>query len=323
MGRQGKFDAAIAQARKFLSHSPNPFSKSLVAYLQAAQGDYASAEEAIIAVRGEESGNLLSEAISSVDLSSIAAVRGQIESALGHLEAASGVNEQRGLPQEALRIEVWASFLESRVRGDHSAARARLLGALERFPLADMDTLDRPYAELAEGFAAADDPEMARRLMEEMDATFPRDLVQGTGYSQFKLSVEHPDRALGEIALAEGRAREAIEDFRRSDTGYCQLCALPALARAYEAAGEADSTRVVYERYLDTPESFRLSSGDAFYRGPLLERLGQLYDEQREFENAAKYYAMFVELWAEADPELGPRVQAAQARLEEILAERG
>ena len=55
----------------------------------------------------------------------------------------------------------------------------------------------------------------------------------------------------------------------------------------------------------------------------MLERLGQLYDEQGDLESASKYYAMFVELWAEADQDLQRRVQAAQARLEEIVAERG
>jgi hypothetical protein len=35
------------------------------------------------------------------------------------------------------------------------------------------------------------------------------------------------------------------------------------------------------------------------------------------------YYARFVELWDDADDELQPRVQAAQARLDEILRQRG
>jgi hypothetical protein len=48
-----------------------------------------------------------------------------------------------------------------------------------------------------------------------------------------------------------------------------------------------------------------------------------LYNERGDPDNAATYYARFVELWREADPELQPRVQAAQTRLEEILAERG
>ena len=55
----------------------------------------------------------------------------------------------------------------------------------------------------------------------------------------------------------------------------------------------------------------------------LFERLGQLYDEQGDLENAALYYARFVVLWAEADDELQPRVEAARARLEEIIRERG
>jgi hypothetical protein len=55
----------------------------------------------------------------------------------------------------------------------------------------------------------------------------------------------------------------------------------------------------------------------------LFERLGQLYDEAGDLENAALYYARFVELWAGADAELQTRVEAARARLEEIIRERG
>ena len=36
-----------------------------------------------------------------------------------------------------------------------------------------------------------------------------------------------------------------------------------------------------------------------------------------------EHLARFVELWKEADPELQPRVEAAQRRLNEIFAERG
>ena len=54
-----------------------------------------------------------------------------------------------------------------------------------------------------------------------------------------------------------------------------------------------------------------------------LEDLGQLYDEKGDLQNAVLYYAQFVELWADADEELQPRVRVAQARLEEILREIG
>ena len=62
---------------------------------------------------------------------------------------------------------------------------------------------------------------------------------------------------------------------------------------------------------------------DANSLGPALERLAQLYDERGDLENAAVYYARFVDLWADADAELQPRVKAAKARLEEIIRERG
>ncbi len=62
---------------------------------------------------------------------------------------------------------------------------------------------------------------------------------------------------------------------------------------------------------------------DRFALGPALERLAQLYDERGDPDSAANYYARFVELWSEADPDLQPRVQAAQARLEQIVTERG
>jgi hypothetical protein len=53
------------------------------------------------------------------------------------------------------------------------------------------------------------------------------------------------------------------------------------------------------------------------------ERLGYLYDEAGDPERASMYLARFVELWDEADPEFQARVDAARARLAEILRERG
>jgi tetratricopeptide (TPR) repeat protein len=84
----------------------------------------------------------------------------------------------------------------------------------------------------------------------------------------------------------------------------------------------ADSAIALYERYVQMPVAYRIF-GDRYDLGPTYESLGQLYDEQGDWEKAAEYYARFVELWQEADPELQPRVEAAQRRLDEIFAERG
>jgi tetratricopeptide (TPR) repeat protein len=122
--------------------------------------------------------------------------------------------------------------------------------------------------------------------------------------------------------LAEGRHEEAITELQHGDEGGCRLCALPGLAAAFEAAGLQDSAIATHERYLETPWAARLNFDDT-RRAPTFERLGQLYDERQDWEKAAEYYARFVELWTDADPDLQPRVEAAQRRIDEIFAERG
>lgn len=115
------------------------------------------------------------------------------------------------------------------------------------------------------------------------------------------------EQARGTILQAEGRYAEAIEAFRRSEESVClpapvkfagafrATCPLPGLATAYASAGARDSAIAVYERYLKTPNPWRLPD-DQLHLGPTYERLAQLYDEAGDPENAVKYYAHFVEL---------------------------
>jgi tetratricopeptide (TPR) repeat protein len=95
-----------------------------------------------------------------------------------------------------------------------------------------------------------------------------------------------------------------------------------ALARAFDRAGMADSAIARFELSLDYGNAFELWNATRQI-STTLQRLAQLYDEQDDLERAAGYYGRFVELWADADPDLQPRVEAARARLEEIVRERG
>jgi tetratricopeptide (TPR) repeat protein len=171
---------------------------------------------------------------------------------------------------------------------------------------------------LAELYARAGDVNRARAFLEEFDSEVPVEL-RGRMTSDL-------ERARGEVALAEGDHAEAVAAFRRSDVGYCIPCPLPGLARAYEAAGQPDSAIAAYETYANSFWFLRFYGeeyGLGGLIGPGLERLAQLYDEAGDVENAALYYARFVALWEDADPELQPRVEAAQRRLEQLIAERG
>jgi tetratricopeptide (TPR) repeat protein len=123
---------------------------------------------------------------------------------------------------------------------------------------------------------------------------------------------------------------EAIRRFRDTEAAWLRISsgqdpatwALGAID-AYEAAGMADTVIARYEAWLGRRQLVNRVGADAMQLAEAYERLGQLYDEKGDLERAAGYYARFVELWADADAELQPRVEAARARMEEIVRERG
>jgi tetratricopeptide (TPR) repeat protein len=64
----------------------------------------------------------------------------------------------------------------------------------------------------------------------------------------------------------------------------------------------------------------------SLYWHPWVEPLGlyqraQLHEHRGEFDQAARYYARFLELWDQADPHLQPRVEAARLALQRLRGE--
>jgi tetratricopeptide (TPR) repeat protein len=283
------------------------------AVLASVRGDYEAAGEAWEDLRARETGNLFWRALTSGGLAAVAATQGRLREAEGHWADAIAANQQRGLMAEALDAALSAVWYDLLVRADEARADARLRAALESNPLAEMPPLDRPYTQLATLAALSGRPAEALEILADYEQEVPaliRD--KSTSYR----------RALGSIAAAEARYEEAVAEFRRSDFGPCVYCALPGLADVYDRAGERDSAIAVRERYLAI-SSFGRTFWDDTVLGPALEHLGQLYDEAGDREKAVEYYARFVELWRDADPELQPRVEAAQRRIDEIFAETG
>ncbi|MEE9470453.1 MAG: tetratricopeptide repeat protein [Gemmatimonadota bacterium] len=283
------------------------------AVLASVRGDYEAAREGWEDLRERQTGNLFWRALTSGGLAAAAATQGRLEEAEGHWADAEAADVQRGLAAEALDDALESVWYDLLVRGDETQAAVRLRDALESYPLDEMPPLDRPYTQLASLTALSGQPGKAREILTQYEQEVP-ELIR-------KRSTSYR-RALGSIAAAEARYEEAVAEFRRSDFGGCVFCALPGLADVYDRAGERDSAIAVRERYLATSSFFR-TFWDSTVLGPALERLGQLYDEAGDRQKAVEYYAKFVELWRDADPELQPRVEAAQRRIDEIFAETG
>jgi tetratricopeptide (TPR) repeat protein len=237
---------------------------------------------------------------------------GQLARGRASFAAAIDADELRG---GAAPLGTSLLMAELEMALDRPAEAVRIVeNALEEYPLDEIPPLDRPTAWVASILAGAGDVEAARELL----AAQREEL--GPLAERRRLGFEVAD---GWIAAAEGRYADAIPALRNADAGYgCQPCADQAVGMAFDLWGKQDSAAVYYEKYLTPAFNFR-TWVDGLRRGWTLERLGQLYDEMGDLERAAGYYGLFVDLWAEADPELQPRVRAARARMEEIARERG
>ncbi len=116
------------------------------------------------------------------------------------------------------------------------------------------------------------------------------------------------------LALAEGRARDAVAEFHafREKDG-CELCYLYQLAQAFERVHEPDSALAAYEQVANGPAVFRVIQ-TSFVLAPTYKRLGELYEARGDRAKALEYYGRFVDLWKDADPELLPVVRDVRAQ---------
>jgi tetratricopeptide (TPR) repeat protein len=283
------------------------------ASLASARGSYDEAETHLLALREEQKGNLYWRSVTSSALASIARTRGQLAVAEGYLRDEAEVNTERGLPATVISGAVERAWLDVWFRGEPARGLQIVEAALERQPLSGIPALDRPYLGLAWLYAWAGQADRAKDLLDAFEAEIDPAIREGMDF-------QHAVR--GTIALAEGRANDAIAHFQRWDARMpCPVCASVSLGTAYDAAGIPDSVLAIYERYSTTPWLFR-SGPDSFTLPIAYERLANLYEQRGDRQKAIHYYGKLVELLKDADPELQPRVEAARRAMEALSSDR-
>lgn len=170
----------------------------------------------------------------------------------------------------------------------------------------------------ATGYAAMGDSARARALLAAMDSLAASEDFRPTGIGEHVQAV---------LALQEGRPADALthlEQARVTDYGLVHAYSRLLLADAHAALGQLPEAVAHYEAVAGT---LGLSFMDVRAHPPLQavahERAGQLYLAVGDTTAALRHLATFVDLWRNADPELQPRVQAAQQAIDSIFAERG
>jgi tetratricopeptide (TPR) repeat protein len=184
--------------------------------------------------------------------------------------------------------------------------------ALERYPMATIPPPDRPYFPLAQVYAEAGQPHRARGMRDEWEQSLPE--TQRTLAERYSWD--------GMISMAEERYQDAIDAYRSyHDQVACNVCGLHELARAYDQLGEADSALAVYERAVSVPDAGGVNSESRMLASTFI-RLGELYEERGDRENAVGYYNQLVELWENADPVLQAVVEDVRGRIARLIGER-
>jgi DNA-binding SARP family transcriptional activator/Flp pilus assembly protein TadD len=247
--------------------------------------------------------------------SMIAAANGDTLALVDPVEARAGIVMTQGRLAEAERIwrtqlglsaaagslgrhlfgVMQLARLELRHRRAPERARWLVDSTLAAMPLDSVLPGDRPYYDLARFYASAGRLTRAQEMLaagERNDSVLARTPGADREWTR------------GVIALAEGRATDAESQLRQAAEGLvCTICALPDLARAYEATNKQDAAAVVYERYLSTPWFFRFET-DAVELGWAMKRLAELYRSRGEDRKAAAVNDRLLALWRRADPEL-------------------
>jgi tetratricopeptide (TPR) repeat protein len=240
--------------------------------------------------------------------------------------AATAIVESRDdlSPRDLIQVALTPAYARLYSADDPEGAIRLAEDVLTRFPLDSFEPADRQTLGFADLFARAGDGARARSLVEKWN----EDRIAGD---------PSPDGLVTATALADladGRDDDAIAALERLDGSApdrCLGCVAFDLALAYDRTGDRDAAIERYEEFLALTHPFKLFTG-YFARPHSLRRLGELYEDRAgsdgadasaDLQRAAGHFGSFVELWADADEELQPRVRAAQARLEEILREIG
>jgi tetratricopeptide (TPR) repeat protein len=202
-------------------------------------------------------------------------------------------------------------------RGQSPRAVARIDAALSVQPLARITERDRPYGLLARTYALAGRPDKARAVLAQFAA------IKDTAL--YRSAQPQVHMALGEIALAEKRYREAVAEFRRADVADGSPATEDPITvhfnvgRAFDLANEPDSAIAELEAFTDNHWYSRMDA-DANALAGVHKRLGELYDAKGDRERAISHLSTFVELWKNADPELQPAVADAKRRIKALSA---
>lgn len=118
------------------------------------------------------------------------------------------------------------------------------------------------------------------------------------------------------LAALEEVEREIWYNLALPSTFLCQTLERFLLAETLYGLGRYDEALPWYVNIA------QIAPYEVAHRSISYLRMGDIYDRQGDRDRAAEYYGKFIELWADADPELGSHVEAARSALATLSPDR-
>ncbi len=307
-------DASAVEADVRRRFPSGPVAEGVTGQIDVGKGLFDSAAAKMSAARASTR-NPQSRARFTAILGSIALLDGRHAQAARNRHEQAVENAARGAAGSPLDEVLQAATIDVWFRDQPARAIASLDSLLAHTPLRTLPVDQRSDFQIATIYALAHRPDRARAVIAQYETD-----VRDTTVRRSQEPGRHA--ALAEIAIAEGRPRDAVDEVRQSDRlpdgppDACQPCADAAMGRVFDLAGMPDSAIVAFERYTATTFWNRLNvRADPIHLAAAYKRLGELYEAKGDKQRAASNYAKFVDLWKNADAELQPKVAEVKQRL--------
>jgi tetratricopeptide (TPR) repeat protein len=301
----GQLEAALAVSDTFLTYvTDNPYDATVRALTYTAHERPADAL-AVLAAAPPNPDPLAAAyesyaaAVATLSAGSMAAGREHLATTVQLVGRATGPSDQilRGLA---------GPWVRAVVEGEPARARAEIE---ELARMADRERLspyNRAHELFALTYAVAGLADEARAELARFDAEVAAEAtsaMRGQADVARAILALHADEA-GALDRFD-RALPALE---------CQRCADLLYGLVHEAAGDGSSAIARYERYVNEPFFDAGNFLMHVFAAAVHERLGMLHDQAGDTAQAAEHYRRFAALWADAEPELQPRVRRARER---------
>ncbi len=306
--RLGRFGEAEEALVRYESRYPLDLAAQVQRYwLHFFRGEFEAADSVALDLARNPRASAQSRQAGHSNLGATDLFHGRIEAAAAHHGDAQRAAAEAGPTAEY--YEAWLMPVTELMLDLDSGAGLRMLDDLGDL-FEQVPPVARPYLVLGALAATAGEPERARRYLDDWEANVPVD---------YRSDDDEANRIVAE-GLIDWRTGDPARGLELVDQGRqdlnCNFCWLFIRALVVEDAGTPDEALAAWEEFANTIQGFYYINARGW---PLAwERLCHLHAEHGEATSAAQYCSRFVDVWADADPRLQPRVRSAQQRLDAL-----